>query len=354
MPPSSTERFGEVCWAQGGVGFGWWPSFIYDPRLTVGNARQLARKNLGKRHLVYFFECHDAPFACLSGAKITKWEDGLMEDYHLGKTARAAGKARTTIFQQALQAATVEAGKPIEMRMDWNHTDQPQILPSPEKAKKPKQRASKERKRVREEEKERYLGGRQSSQQSSKKKLRGFGFLPEFPGSQPQLSTRRNLSQAIEALAAAKSANQIESSEDGELFCTLLKKTIVPNAKSNPECLNNIGFVKLKSRKTCTFAEARAVIQEELVPDGISLDTEWRFFVPPLGPASIKQEQTLGPMFPFLKSTTTNANLGKGNLLHPLKVIIVDAPLALNTVGLQRNESAKNSVESENSESGKV
>ena len=48
------------------------PAFIYDPRHTIGSARQLAKKNLGKRHLVYFFECRDAPFSVLSTAKITK------------------------------------------------------------------------------------------------------------------------------------------------------------------------------------------------------------------------------------------------------------------------------------------
>ena len=55
-----------------GNGFGWWPAFIYDPRYTIGSARNLARKNLGKRHLVYFFECHEAPFAVLTSAKLTK------------------------------------------------------------------------------------------------------------------------------------------------------------------------------------------------------------------------------------------------------------------------------------------
>lgn len=49
------------------------PAFIYDPRLTIGNVRQLAKKNLGKRHLVYFFECHDAPFSVLTTSKITKY-----------------------------------------------------------------------------------------------------------------------------------------------------------------------------------------------------------------------------------------------------------------------------------------
>ncbi len=144
LSPTFTSRFGEVCWAQGGVGFGWWPVFIYDPRWTVGTARDLARKNLGKRHLVYFFECHDAPFAVLTNAKLTKWEDGLMEDYHMGKTARSAGKVRLQSFQQALQAATLELAKPIEMRMDWNHTELPQILPSPQKKKRTK-RLRKER-----------------------------------------------------------------------------------------------------------------------------------------------------------------------------------------------------------------
>lgn len=29
LPPSYTARFGEVCWAQGGNGFGYWPSQIF-------------------------------------------------------------------------------------------------------------------------------------------------------------------------------------------------------------------------------------------------------------------------------------------------------------------------------------
>lgn len=49
LPPQYTSRFGEIVWAAGGAGFGWWPACIYDPRLTVGGARELARKNLGKR-----------------------------------------------------------------------------------------------------------------------------------------------------------------------------------------------------------------------------------------------------------------------------------------------------------------
>lgn len=56
-----------------------WPACVYDPRLTVGGARQLARKNLGKRHLIYFFECNEAPFTVLGDNRLTKWEDGFIE-----------------------------------------------------------------------------------------------------------------------------------------------------------------------------------------------------------------------------------------------------------------------------------
>jgi len=78
LAPKFTSRFGEIVWAQGGVGFGWWPACIYDPRLTQGGARQLAKRNVGKKHLVYFFECHDAPFAVMGDSKLCQWEEGLM------------------------------------------------------------------------------------------------------------------------------------------------------------------------------------------------------------------------------------------------------------------------------------
>ncbi|CAJ1948639.1 unnamed protein product [Cylindrotheca closterium] len=121
LPSTVIQRFSEVCWAQGGIGFGYWPAIIYDPRLAVGSARLLAKKHLGKRYLVFFFECHDAPFTVLAESKIQRWEGGLVDDLHLGKTARSSGKLRFQAFQQALQAARIEAGKPKILRMDWNH-----------------------------------------------------------------------------------------------------------------------------------------------------------------------------------------------------------------------------------------
>ncbi len=313
LPPAFTSRFGEICWAQGGVGFGWWPAFIYDPRLTVGSARQLARKNLGKRHLVYFFECHDAPFACLLDSKMTKWEDGLLEDYHMGKSAKSSGRARIRLFQQALQAATVEMGKPVELRMEFNHTDQPQILPSP-KFQKPKRRLMPEKKHLKEN------GTINGTLNGSKRRrqIRGFPLLSDLATmdqKQNYVPTRRNLNRALEALAVANAACQAESVEDGELCCKLLKRI------SERETVN-VGFVKLPSRLRSTFEEARKVIEDEL--EGLSAEKEWRFFVPTLGPMSRKQESTLGPMYKFLRLTTCDPHLGEGTLMSPLRLVMKD------------------------------
>jgi hypothetical protein len=315
LPPEFTARFGEICWAQGGVGFGWWPAFIYDPRLTVGSARQLARKHLGKRQLAYFFECHDAPFACLVDSKMAKWEDGLLDDYHLGKTAKASGRARMRLFQQALQAATVELGKPVELRMEFNHTDQPQILPSP-KFKKPKRRLI-------------ARNNKSPSSGSKRQNIRGFPLLSSTTSMDPlqnQLSTRRNLNRAIEALAVASTVNEADSPEDGELCCKLLQRAPdIPNTSvANESSLSNIGFIKLPSRKKSTFEEARKIIEQELIPDCLSREKEWMFFVPSLGPMSRKQESTLGPLYQFLRLTTCDPNLGDGTLMHPLKLVILD------------------------------
>jgi len=123
LPPRFTERFGEVVWASGGAGFGWWPSYVYDPRMTVGGARDLARKNLGKKHLVYFFQCLDTPFAVLPDSKIMTFEEGLMENCHLGRVARHAGRNRALQFEEALKVAMLELDKPLDQRMDWNHPE---------------------------------------------------------------------------------------------------------------------------------------------------------------------------------------------------------------------------------------
>lgn len=125
----------------------------------------------------------------------------------------------------------------------------------------------------------------------------------------------------------------VESAEDGELFVKLLRKVSLPiegagtssnsSEESIPGPAKNVGFVTLESRKSSTFAEARTAIVRDLVPDVIPSSEEWKFFVPGLGPVSTKQETSLGPMFPFLRRTTNDPNLGDGTLLHPLKIFMV-------------------------------
>jgi len=136
LPPEYTSRFGEICWAQGGVGWGWWPCCIYDPRLTAPRTRSHAKKHLGKKHLVYFFQCDETPFDILAPEKIKTWEEGMAEGLHMGRTAKSCGKKRFLQFQEALQAAVIEDGKPICQRLEWQQDEtcqfqQPRFLPSP-------------------------------------------------------------------------------------------------------------------------------------------------------------------------------------------------------------------------------
>ena len=337
LSPCFTSRFGEVIWAQGGQGFGWWPAFIYDPRLTIGSARELARKNLGKRHLVYFFECHDAPFSVLPTSKITKWEDGLVSDFHLGKTARSAGKKRSASFQQALQAATIESQKPIEMRMDWNHSEQPQILPSPTQKNIPPTR--KRRRRQLSPVGRSLLQTPPRSRQKPRSKPRGFPLLQNLQteSEMEQVLTKRNLSLALEGLSASASRGIVnpivELSEDAPIYLKLLQKTSLPiedsagrpvpseNGNTKKQC-KNVGFIKLSSHKSSTFADARAAILEDT--DIFASGREWNFFVPGLGPMSRKQETDVGPIYAFLRQTTTDQYLGNGTLLDPLKVFLIE------------------------------
>jgi len=261
----------------------------------------------------------------------------LVDDYHLGKTARSAGQKRSKNFRQALQAAIIELNKPIEMRMDWNNSDQPQILPLPQ----PK-RAPPPRKRQRRElspakrtslEKVTYLLG-QSKQRS---KLRGFPLLPAFKTKveMAQVPTKRNLTLALEGLvssAAKRIINPIvEPMEDGPLFLQLLEKFSLPieqtavqalqESKNRTSFCRNVGFVKVASRKSSTFADARTSILKGL--EILSSASEWRFYVPGLGPVSRKQETKFGGIFAFLRQTTQDQHLGEGTLLHPLKVFII-------------------------------
>lgn len=318
LPPAFTSRFGEIVWAAGGQGFGWWPGCIYDPRLTVGSARELARKNLGKKHLVYFFECHEAPFSVMVNSRLTPWDEGLSQDFHLGRGARSAGKNRAQQFEHALQAAIVENDKPVEMRLEWNHPDVPQVIPSPKRKRKPSSKGLETGKRGRKKGNDQGSEDRKKGQRQESKTV---SLKSKFARVTPN---RSNLNSAIEALAAA---NEIESHEDGELYLKILKKNPPREDGEEPDVVESVGFVKLESRLSSTFADARLAIAEELDPDSMPNMVRWKFYIPTLGPMSIKQETKVGPMLEFLKNTTSDARLGNGSIRHPLKVIIMGGSL---------------------------
>lgn len=295
-----TERFGEIVWAQGGPGFGWWPSYVYDPRMTVGVARDLARKNLGRRHLVYFFQCHEAPFAVLPDNKILEWNEGLLENCHLGKVARHAGKNRSVMYEEALKVAIVELGKAIDNRMDWNHPD-PIASLSPGKLTVTANIRSTNsgRKRGRSKQKKELLDtvadkvGQTELEAGTAVTLR------------PKAPTRINLQAALEIQNASMQL-------DAKLYCRIQFQD------------TNIGFIQLPVRRNSTFEDARTEILSQLEDE---LPASWKFQVPTLGPVSYKQESTLGPIFLFLQQASMDPNLGDGSSRHPMKIQIMERKL---------------------------
>ena len=314
LPPSYTSRFGEIVWAAGGVGFGWWPACVYDPRLTVGGARQLARKNLGKRHLIYFFECNEAPFTVLGDNRLTKWDNGFIEEYDLGKVAKSGGKSRFTSFERAMHVAQLENGRPIDMRMDWNHQD---AVPPP---KIPKQKPSSSPSEQSQKKQKPLPSSSSGSQPQS---------LPTNGALQPRNSilNRTNLNMAVDSLRNQGGANAIEPLEDGKLVCKILKRfpsgAECTSVTESGECSKNIGFITMPSRQSATFAAIRRAIESDL-DDDILPGKKWKFYIPKLGPMSVKQEGKIGPALEFLRSTTDDVRLGNGTASNPLKVVIMD------------------------------
>jgi hypothetical protein len=317
LPPSYTSRFGEIVWAAGGVGFGWWPACVYDPRLTVGGARQLARKNLGKRHLIYFFECNEAPFTVLGDNRMTKWDDGFIEEYDLGKVAKSGGKSRFSAFERAMHVAQLENGRPIDVRMDWNHQN---VVPPP---KIPKQKPSSSP----------PLEQSQKKQKPSPSLSSGSlpQTLPLNETLQPRNSilNRTNLNTAINSLRNQGGANSIEPLEDGILVCKILKRcpagAVCATLTEGTEFSENLGFITMPSRQSATFADIRRAIEVDLDIDMLPVRMRWKFYVPKLGPMSVKQEVKLGSALDFLRSTTDDVRLGNGTSSNPLKVVIMDA-----------------------------
>lgn len=108
LPVEMVARFGEIVWAKTGDKGHWWPSLIFDPRSFLGNAEvvELAKNNLGKRYLVYFFETSEA-FGAIQDVWILKWDVGMKRHYDTGKSLQGGSKTRIHQFRLALQAATM-------------------------------------------------------------------------------------------------------------------------------------------------------------------------------------------------------------------------------------------------------
>jgi hypothetical protein len=433
LPPDFSSRFGEICWAQGGVGFGWWPCCIYDPRLTVGQPRNEARKYLGKKHLVYFFECYGSPFAIVNNKKIISWEEGVSDDFHIGRAARNHGKLRFGMFQHALQAATIEESKPIFQRLDSHQTAANPLtfLPSPVKQTSP---VKKIKKKERDRKRSRSRGKDPLQLESEPEKKRSAITIAAVtapaptPAEKPVGKTQKPVAKAQKpvakanlnvafgaaavegkgkpaavaparanpaavasaranptavASARAKSAavaparanpvvraranpaagstranigaippvranpaaiaparanpvaiapalfnpaaiapapvasNHVVETEETKMVCKIIKKG------QDGEEDKSIGFFILNSRKK-SFLDAR----HAMVDQGLPINMDYRFSVPILGPISVKQESSLGPMLPFLESCTPNiADVGDGSFANPVKVFLAGAPV---------------------------
>ena len=333
LSPFFTKRFGEIIWAAGGNGFGWWPACVYDPRLTVGGARKLALKHIGKKHLVYFFGCPDAPFTVLPDNKCMAWNDGLMEDFDEGKTAKTVGKNRSMMFDWALQAATAENDKPIECRLDWNHEEDPFFTGgvvvgsggvhggvsesnSRKRSLSPanqNQGGSQNNKKQRSNSTSNDLVPTRRSNRSIKpssimasiqdqketeKKLKTKKSSQKEHSPHQQLSEQHISSGAVKTnrqsindaiLSMHHGANQIEETFDSEyddqFFCKILRKVNITKQQQqkiedeendyNVHDLGhdiNIGFVTL-SKSSSTFADARKKILSEIDDDMLTMST---------------------------------------------------------------------------------
>lgn len=106
VPSKMRERFGEICFAKTSENAHWWPALIFDPRSFLHNPEvvDLARRNIGKRYLVFFFENQDA-FAAIPVKWIVSWEEGVNKGFDRGKSVRNASVSRKAQFFRAMNLA---------------------------------------------------------------------------------------------------------------------------------------------------------------------------------------------------------------------------------------------------------
>lgn len=294
---------------------------MYDPRLTIGGARKLALKHVGKKHLVYFFGCSDAPFTVLNDPKLIPWEEGLLDEYDSGKTAKAMGKTRAIMFEWALQAAMVEHEKPIEHRLDWNHEEDQLIVEGSQRQTRSSTTASSGSKEAIDDGRK-----RPSSRVDDSNSVHGSSSSVEVTSKKRSKSSTSSLTDVQDVNKSrrrSKTPQHVPSDNDDsntnsdfgpnpkkrEYFCRIM---LIDKKKNN----QLIGFVTLPKGQS-TFHQLRTIISKEIDDD--SLPSKWKFSLPTLGPVSGKQEKRFGPML-----GRSDESLGGdiGTSVYPLDVFL--------------------------------
>jgi hypothetical protein len=116
----------------------------------------------------------------------------------------------------------------------------------------------------------------------------------------------------------AISPNHGERALPEHFFCKLTKRQI--DASGN-ETDKPLGFVRLESRNA-TFSDTRAAIQEDMDPESLPGDA-WKFYLPPIGPVSKRQEESFGSVSSFLLSQEFEGRLGDGSLNSPFTIYLL-------------------------------
>eukprot|EP00815_Leptocylindrus_aporus_P002776 CAMPEP_0116060638 /NCGR_PEP_ID=MMETSP0322-20121206/6542_1 /TAXON_ID=163516 /ORGANISM="Leptocylindrus danicus var. apora, Strain B651" /LENGTH=281 /DNA_ID=CAMNT_0003545311 /DNA_START=522 /DNA_END=1367 /DNA_ORIENTATION=- len=252
-----------------------------------------------------------------------KWVEGMENKNNEGKVAKATNGKKSKDFDKAYEAACIELSKPIEQRMDFNHPDE-EMLREADEAPKAKKRGGRQKsgegktqKRKRAQASKDDDDSAQAGRRSKKKSPKVTEDDNSVPGEQEQTNVLRDFygkasTSTPDTKNTMKSFHLPNKDEDGPLYCKILVKEMT--------AFTNIGFVVLTSRWKTRFAEARKVISEELDDD--SLSDGWKFYVPKLGPVSVKQEEELRVM-PFLSSTSNNVKINSGTCRQPVRLVIV-------------------------------
>lgn len=289
LPENVTNRFGELCWAQGGSGYSWWPSMIFDPRRTEEPARGEGNRYLGVKYLVYFLECPETPFSCLYSRQIRPWFEGFCDDLHIGRAAKACGKQRHIQFQRALLVANHAVDLSPENRMDLDSLSLVRSL---------KPRSKRHKKRHLESTNIVTRKRRQNAQTDA-----------------PYETTK----QDTKRIRVSKPQDGDDgASDDSKSMCKIVLKRIEKEDR-------NVGMVLLSSVRRATFSDVRSEIEKDLCGDLLPKNLDWRFYLPVARlPVSKRQETTLGSFYKILHKES-DGNVGTGTFKDPIEMFIAEA-----------------------------